>query len=382
MSPPGTPRPALDHLPELDGIRGVAILLILIWHYFVSQAAVVPGSTAWWMARASVLSWSGVDLFFAISGFLLGSILISHRGGRGNYRAFYARRACRILPLYALLLALYVLADAWITDPANPGHAWLFGRPMPFWTYATFTQNFVMAFANTSGAHFLGITWSLAVEEQFYLVLPLFIALVPRRMLPWLLAALICLAPVLRAVAFAQRLDAVLLMPTRMDSLLGGVLLACLLQEPAIRAWLHSRVRYLKLLLGVFFLAFVVLTIDRRALGVLDHTWLAGFYCLLIAVAIMDRDGSIARWMRTRWLIGLGLLSYSVYLFHQAVSGLLYAAVFHRQPDIDSAKSAAVTLAALGISIAIALATRKFIEAPLISLGRRIAYGKPAPSGS
>jgi peptidoglycan/LPS O-acetylase OafA/YrhL len=359
---------APEHVPELDGVRGLAILLVLVWHYVIDQSR---GSL---VARAGALTWSGVDLFFVLSGFLLGSILIRHRGGERFYAAFYARRACRILPLYAVLLVLYVLADAWLKDPANQGHAWLFGRPMPFWTYATLTQNVAMSVADTSGAHFLGITWSLAVEEQFYLILPLIIAFAPPRLLPWLLAALIGLAPVLRALAEAQRLDAFVLMPTRMDSLLGGVLLACLLNDPSTRAWFEARTRFLKWLLAIFGLGFAILTLERRSLGVLDHTWLAALYTVLVAIVVVDRSGPISRSLRARWLVGLGVVSYGVYLFHQAVSGLLHGTVFQRPPHIDSIASAALTTLALGLTIAIAVATRTFIEAPILGMGRRIAY--------
>jgi peptidoglycan/LPS O-acetylase OafA/YrhL len=361
----------LKHVPELDGIRGLAILLVLVWHYAVDQTW---GS---WIARLGMLAWSGVDLFFVLSGFLLGSILIRYRGGERFYAAFYARRACRIVPLYALLLVLYLLCAAWLRDPANPGHAWLFGRPMPLWTYATFTQNVAMALANTSGAHFLGITWSLAVEEQFYLVLPPLIALTPLRALPWLLAALIVIAPLLRVAANAYDVDGFVLMPTRMDSLLGGVLLACLLSEAATRRWLEARTRFLKWLLAIFIVGFAILTLERRALGVLDHTWLAGLYTVLIAIAVVDRSGAIPRWLRARWLVGLGIVSYGVYLFHQAVSGLLHSAVFERPPRIDGGWSALLTLLALAVTLTLAAAARRLIEAPAIGFGRRLGYRSP-----
>ncbi len=356
------------HLPELDGVRGLAILLVLIWHYLVDQ---MHGS---WIARAGALTWSGVDLFFVLSGFLLGSILVRSRGREGFYAMFYWRRACRILPLYLLLLALYLVAHTWLRQPGNPGHAWLFGAPMPFWTYATFTQNIAMAVANTSGAHFLGITWSLAVEEQFYVVLPLLIAVARPRLLPWLLAGLIAVAPMLRALADARGLDGFVLAPTRMDSLLGGVLLACLLADPFTRQWLEQRARFLKWMLAIFLLGAGILTLERRSLGVLDHAWLAGLYGMLIALVIVERGGWLARLMRARWLSVLGVLSYSIYLFHQAVSGLLHGAVFQRPPTIDSFASAMLTLLALAVTLAIALATRRWIEAPAMAMGQRLPY--------
>lgn len=368
----------LEHSPELDGIRGFAILLVLVWHYFVSQLALAAGTPAWWLARAGALTWSGVDLFFVLSGYLLGSILIRHRGGENYYAAFYVRRICRIVPLYLVLLAAYLACALWLRDPANPGHRWLFDRPMPFWSYATFTQNIVMAYAYTSGAHFLGITWSLAVEEQFYLVLPLAVAILPPRVLPWVMGALVVGAPFMRAAVYAGGLDAFVMTLARMDTLLSGVLLASLLQQPRARAWFEARRRFVGWLLAVLFLGVVVVTIDPKILGVFNHTWFAIFFALLIASGLTHRAGAIAACLRARWLCGLGILSFSVYLFHQAVSGLVHAALLRRAPRIDSVESAAVTLLALGVTLGIALLTLRYVERPAIRAGRRLAYGMRA----
>src|SRR6266446_4286628 len=91
-------------VPELDGLRGIAILLVIVWHYAVELFAREPGSTAAYGLAVLRLSWSGVDLFFVLSGFLIGGILIDNRGARNYFRVFYFRRVCRIVPLYYLCL--------------------------------------------------------------------------------------------------------------------------------------------------------------------------------------------------------------------------------------------------------------------------------------
>src|SRR3990167_10051651 len=94
---------------ELDGIRGVAIALVLIWHYFATQLWVQDGTLLYYFRYMSALTWSGVDLFFVLSGFLIGGILLDHREAGNYFRVFYIRRVCRIFPLYYAHFALFVM---------------------------------------------------------------------------------------------------------------------------------------------------------------------------------------------------------------------------------------------------------------------------------
>jgi peptidoglycan/LPS O-acetylase OafA/YrhL len=95
---------------ELDGVRGAAIALVLAWHYLARQIHAEPGSFVAYAMVPLRLSWSGVDLFFVLSGFLIGGILIESKGLPGAARTFWTRRACRILPLYGLTLCLFYIA--------------------------------------------------------------------------------------------------------------------------------------------------------------------------------------------------------------------------------------------------------------------------------
>ena len=158
----------VGRIPELDGLRGLAILSVLFWHYGHYYAP-APGSIGAWLPPLLRLAWSGVDLFFVLSGFLIGGILIANRKASNYWRVFYVRRACRIFPLYFVVLAAFVLATATITpQPSN----WLLKQEPPFWNYPLFLQNLAWLARSSFGSDFLGPTWSLAVEEQFYLVLP------------------------------------------------------------------------------------------------------------------------------------------------------------------------------------------------------------------
>lgn len=188
-------------MPQLDGIRGIAILLVLIFHFGVSAVGPQSNSFVYLVGQSLILTWSGVDLFFVLSGFLIGGILLDNRLAPNYFKVFYIRPICRIFPVYYLWLALfaifaYVLATLILPGALRP----LYENPLPFWSYATLTQNLAMAMAGRFGPQWLDATWSLAVEEQFYLTLPLIIRFVPQRRLPYLLITLIAATPILRTL--------------------------------------------------------------------------------------------------------------------------------------------------------------------------------------
>jgi peptidoglycan/LPS O-acetylase OafA/YrhL len=100
-----------SRLPELDGVRGIAILMVLVWHYAVYEFQPEPGSIGAYALACLRLSWSGVDLFFVLSGFLIGGILIDNQQSNNYFKVFYVRRVCRIFPLY-FFLASFILRFA------------------------------------------------------------------------------------------------------------------------------------------------------------------------------------------------------------------------------------------------------------------------------
>jgi len=124
-------------IPELDGLRGIAILLVLYLHYFVNGhgAAEQLGWLRYPVAMGR-LGWSGVDLLFVLSGFLIGGILLEAKDSSRYFQTFYIRRSFRILPLYFAVVSLFVVLK--ILFPRGVGD--FFGS-VPLWSYATFTQN-------------------------------------------------------------------------------------------------------------------------------------------------------------------------------------------------------------------------------------------------
>ena len=349
---------------------------MLLWHYAAEQIHAPLQSAAGRVAQVLGLCWSGVDLFFVLSGFLIAGILLDHRGAENYFQVFYIRRVCRIFPLYFLLLGLFVVL-AWVGVGEDARFRTLFAEPMPLWSYAGFVQNFFMGARETYGAQWLGVTWSLAVEEQFYLVLPLVIFLVPPRWLPAsLLAAVLC-APLLRGVTGG--LTSLVGMPWRADALLAGALLAWAVRLPGFVEKAARQRAALWMVFAVLLAGAALLTWKRHALGVFDHTWLAALYALFILLALISRGGGLAVGLRWGPLAGLGRISYGVYMFHQPVSGLLHGWLRGAEPALADAHAASVTLLALGATLLASVASYYLLELPFFRYGHTFRY---APAGA
>src|SRR5690242_13003150 len=162
-------------IPQLDGLRGMAVALVILYHYFSLDLQLTAGRLSGLLKSPFRMGWCGVDLFFVLSGFLIGGILLDARGSKGYFKTFYLRRFHRIFPLYYLWIASYVLI-AFTFLPYLRGAL----RVEPEkWTmvptYLFFVQNLVKKEFTWFASAWLSPLWSLAVEEQFYLVMPLLV---------------------------------------------------------------------------------------------------------------------------------------------------------------------------------------------------------------
>ena len=189
-----------QRIPELDGLRGLAILLVLVFHYITQEGVQPAGSVPALLQRIVIMGWTGVDLFFVLSGFLIGGILMDVRNSPSYFKTFYCRRFFRIVPIYYLWILTYIavvgLAGGLLTRLSNSGV-----RPpldLGIASHFLFLQNIVpVTLFGIAGAWF-GHLWSLAVEEQFYLVAPVVVRFTAERALKWILAAAIVCVPLLR----------------------------------------------------------------------------------------------------------------------------------------------------------------------------------------
>ena len=374
-----------SRIPELDGLRGLAILLVLIWHY--GYDANSAGGHRWffYLKDVTLLFWSGVDLFFVLSGFLIGGILLDVRNSPNYFKAFYARRAFRIIPIYAILIGTYYLCFAAGVPGRIAGSDWLFGPTVPWYAYATFTQNIRYAIGAPALPTWLGVTWSLAIEEQFYLILPAVIWFVSKRWLPYVLGSAILAAPLLRLLLNLNyshgRLASFYLMPCRADALLLGVAAALLVRQQSIWESLKRQRRrlasvWIVLLAGLPFFIFFKETDPFLSfwISTVGFSWLALFYLGLLLLALVYSDGWLGRILRTSWLKALGTISYGVYLMHWAVVGLIFAIFRSKSPWAETSAERGLLLLALAVTIAIASVSWTIFEKPLLKIGHSVKY--------
>ncbi|MGY1740266.1 MULTISPECIES: acyltransferase family protein [unclassified Blastococcus] len=297
----------------LDGLRGVAVLLVVGSHAVASAF----GETSA-VARSLLVPFNGglgVLVFFVLSGYLITGILAreSARTGRISFRAFYVRRTLRILPAFYVFLGVVALVAAAGAIDVSVGESLSAGL-------------FVWNYSPAADGWWLGHTWSLAVEEQFYLLWPLALALLPRRWACRVALGYVIAAPVVRVALFAVpelRPDLWMTFHGRADALLIGCLLA-LAPSAYPRAW--ARLRDLAQRRGVAAGAIVVLLGSSALESALGGPWLMPFgytvsavaaAALVLVVVARERSSlftSVATW---RPLTLVGLISFSLYLWQQ-----------------------------------------------------------------
>jgi len=359
-----------DRLHGLDLLRGIAIVWVMLFHSFVVGGL---GPDWAWLSR---YGWMGVDLFFVLSGFLIGTQVLTslkHKG-RLSLHDFYLRRAFRILPAYWAVLLMYLV---WPGFREAPGME-------PGWKFAAFVLNLSIDYlSNTGFSH----AWSLCVEEHFYLLFPLLAALFMRRPAVWKFTAL-CIFLVLAGVALRSivMLHNIAVDPgferawfiediyyptwNRLDGLLAGVVLAaCKVLRP--QAWANAR-RYadMSLLLGVAVIA-LAFWLFRDRVGLPGNT--IGWPVLsagrgLIVFAGAGRDSLIGRWS-VPGVKSLATISYSLYLVHKAI----FHVVQVRWGEDLAGKGLAAFLAYGAAAIAAGAVLHYSVERPFLRLRERLA---------
>lgn len=309
-------RPAYlrGHVPVLDGVRGLAILLVVALHVATGMSE-PTARFDWWVWQFSMAGWTGVELFFVLSGFLITGILSDSKEAPNYFKSFYGRRVLRIFPLYYAFLIVMLIV-------------WSQRRPeAPFgesaWWHFAYLQNYLK---EDSGIRALGVTWSLAIEEQFYMVWPMLVYLLSRKAMIRLCVAIVLLSPVLRAVLYYQvdpwwMIGSYAVTPTHLDGLTVGALIALVVRTPG---GMERLGRWLRITLPVGVigtLACMAAAGDARPrimpTGLIGMSFFALMFGSLLLLAIRAEPGSILhRIFASRFLRVWGKYSYAVYLLH------------------------------------------------------------------
>ena len=379
---------ALPRIRTLDGVRGVAILLTLVFHSFDS-------SLSW-----AIFGERGVDLFFVLSGFLITGILIETTDQPNYFRNFIARRAVRILPLYYLYLVLFLFAAPMLVDllpdsievPAEFSDIGL-GTP-GIWTVWVYLQNFVLG-QGPGQLPGMGHLWSLAVEEQFYLFWPIVVWFLPAaKRVPvfvWGIAGSL----VLRTVLLWGRVELPVLGEVntygareftflRLDTLLLGALGAMYFRDPAVRALLGRVLAWVSkpylmipiLLIGLLPNAMLDSVDDDVFPFIAYGPGLTLIAVVFLLYVVRSAEGTLgprlSRFTNWDFNLVLGKYSYAMYLFHYPIAHTLQATL----PDklgavVGSFASFTITLV---VSLGIAKVTWVLWEEPWLRLKKRFSY--------
>lgn len=359
--------------------------MVVYFHLFVSKTGAAPDSLGYFILSAGTLAWSGVNLFFVLSGFLIGGIVLDAKESPNYFRTFYTRRFYRIIPLYAVLLT--VNGGLCIAGSDLGRLHSLVADSLPNVPYFFFLQGFWAVADAKFGNILMGATWSLAVEEQFYLVLPVLVRAMNKRTLVMSLIVATAAAPVLRLTCHMlwpyNYLITYVLMPCQADSLLLGVLAAVVVRDANCREWLSGLRRLMLGVLSVLFAGVYLLTEHASdftnpkgaAVKAFGYTWLALLYACILLYAVLWNDSKLSGCLRAKWLGWCGSIAYGVYLFHQPILYAVYClAKKGAAPVILSGDDFLLTLTALLITFIVCYCSFRFFEKPLIMRGHKHTY--------
>ena len=345
------------HLSQLDGIRGIAILIVLLGHLLTRNFGLGIG-------KLGPLPPIGVDLFFVLSGFLITNVLLRAKSGNHFFRNFYARRALRIAPLYfALLIFMFAIANHRLA-------ALTFDDQKLHWqVFALYLQNLYYRQASELGPLALAVTWSLAVEEQFYMVWPLLVARLTIRNLAFVASGLVFVAPIARVTLPVFGYDPYINPLCRVDAMAIGSLLSLWLwrTKPS-----DAQIRSLAMRA---FAAGAAGEIICHFLG-LSHVMSKSFVALMFAalLALSLAWEPLARILSVPPLRLTGKVSYCLYLVHPIVGALVY----HELSGSSLAMKTTRSLLIIVLSYSAAMTSWAFFESPILGLKRYFETGRPS----
>jgi peptidoglycan/LPS O-acetylase OafA/YrhL len=304
----------MKRVPQLDSARGLAVLVVLLHNTDKFQYA----------GFVTRNGWMGVDLFFVLSGFLITGVLLESKDTNGYFQNFYARRCLRIWPLYYCALLFMFIFVPWLRP--TEAHTIFAPRSMPWWSYFVYLQNFVVP-AITRATGLLGVTWSLAVEEQFYAVWPLFVRFCSEAQLRNVTITVLCLSPILRFFLVHRGFDVYPNTFCRLDGLMAGALMAVVFRSNTFSREKYVRLAWIALLITS---PLAMITAGRVPWAVYSFTALASVS--FVYLALCSKQKWLQALMGNRFLIYTGVISYGIYLLEKIPADAAMSLHFNRHP--------------------------------------------------
>lgn len=384
-------------IPALDGMRGLAVGLVLMTHmfgfpfYFLGVLAPTGFDAAW--LKVARTGWMGVDLFFVLSGFLITGILYESKGPiLAYFRNFYARRALRIFPAYYALLFVLFFLVAIVFAAESDTIAVIRQDQFWFWTYLSNLRRLFVSAQPVGTFYLTGHLWSLAIEEQFYLVWPVFVLLLQRKYLIGVSIMAIVGAFMLRFMltnySEATPFGLYTFTPTRVDALAIGALIALLVRDPIARqrlatiAWPAAAISFCGI--AVIFFARDGLSPADPWVSVLGLSVIAVFFgSFLIGVILSPTSGRFKRILSQPVMTWLGKYSYAIYLIHFPLVNLMlrHTTFYNSFPEVFGSvvpRAIAFGVICTAATLALALLSWRLIESPFLKLRSRF----PQASGT
>jgi peptidoglycan/LPS O-acetylase OafA/YrhL len=309
------------HLPALDAVRGLSMLMVAVYHMtFIRPTNAFESGIVFVMQGL----WVSVDIFFALSSFLITGILLDSVHKPGYFKKFWARRSLRVFPLYFLIVIFSLLILPYLNHPKMSNFGRIKGDEWYYWFYL---QNIPIAWGGFRHA-ILDVTWTLAIEEQFYLIWPFVILLVPRARLPMALAALFVISLTARMIMLGAGIHTVAAYVstiTRLEPLICGAAVALFIRDYKGAVDLNWVARLLMLFgYGICLIVMLVHGFsdwdDKIILGI--PTSLIGIGAAgLVLLGYAGGKGS--GFLNSKILQLSGKYSYAMYLFHLPLRGLV-----------------------------------------------------------
>jgi peptidoglycan/LPS O-acetylase OafA/YrhL len=371
-----------NHVKTLDGVRGLAILLVMIYHFTVPYHHVLPDSDSMMVfILFSKMGWIGVDMFFVLSGYLISSILIDTQSQKHYFKNFYTRRFLRIFPLYYLFLFLLIILLPSISDEFDQKTQIIQENQWWFWMYLVNWKIMMLGDFNEFQS---GYMWSLAVEEQFYIVWPIIVFFAKDKLFKVCLTLLVftLLSKFLFYYLGFSATSIYVNTLTHLDGLVVGSIIAAIVRRPAYLIKLKNLLTPLFIFSTIVILILIIrngtllfYNAEVVLFGILPSSIIFGV--LIVYLIGNKKNGFLHRFFSLRPLRSFGKLCYGLYLFHQPIGLLVNQKLFYEKGFfLDSLLLSALISIMISVSLSYFVAMFSFIlfEKPILKLKRFFEY--------